>query len=136
MKCIVQYYTLQILLLSRLVLNQIQIEGFNDTAIKFSQSSTAFNGGNIGWVNSKSLSKDILSIVKNLKVGEVSKPFFQTNSIVFLKLINKKRENINDINIETVKSNIITAKSNELLNIFSNNHLSKIKNKAFIKYNE
>ena len=118
------------------VLNQIQIEGFNDTAIKFSQSSTAFNGGNIGWVNSKSLSKDILSIVKNLKVGEVSKPFFQTNSIVFLKLINKKRENINDINIETVKSNIITAKSNELLNIFSNNHLSKIKNKAFIKYNE
>ena len=118
------------------ILNQIQIEGFNDTAIKFSQSSTAFNGGNIGWVNSKSLSEDILSIVKNLKVGEVSEPFFSTNTIIFLKLINKKKENISDINIETVKSNIITAKSNELLNIFSNNHLSKIKNKAFIKYNE
>ncbi len=115
---------------------QIQIDGFNDTAIKYSQSPSAFEGGKIGWVNSKSLSSGILSVVKNLKIGEVSKPFYQTNSIVFLKLLNKKKENINDINIEKVKINIITRKKNELLNIFSNNHLSKIKNKTFIRYNE
>lgn len=116
--------------------NQIIEIGFNDTAVKFSQSSSALNGGNIGWVNSKSLSQNILNTVENLKVGDISAPIFQTNSIIFLKLLNKKKETINNINVEEVKANIINGKRNELLGLFSNNYLSIVKNKAFIKFNE
>ena len=115
---------------------QIQSIGFSDTAVKYSQSSSSLSGGNIGWVNSKSLSKNILAVVENLKIEETSKPFFQTDSIVFLKLLNKKKKNINNLNINVIKTNIINSKTNELLNLFSNNHLSKIKNKVFIKFNE
>ena len=41
---------------ARLTTHEEKIDGFNDTAIKYSQSSSAFEGGKIGWVNSKSLS--------------------------------------------------------------------------------
>jgi len=116
--------------------NQIRNIGFNNTAIKFSKSSSALNGGKIGWINSKSLSQSILPIVKNLKIDEISKPIFQTNSIIFLKLLDKKKEDINSININEVKNKIINSKRNELLSLYSNNYLSKIKNKAFIKFNE
>ena len=66
--------------------NQIIEIGFNDTAVKFSQSSSALNGGNIGWVNSKSLSQNILNTVENLKVGDISAPIFNTNSNYFLEI--------------------------------------------------
>ena len=37
--------------------NQIEKIGFEKTAIKYSMSTTSLDGGKIGWINSKSLSK-------------------------------------------------------------------------------
>ena len=34
-------------------------------------SSTALDGGNIGWVNSQSLSNTILDLLKNMKIGDI-----------------------------------------------------------------
>ena len=41
-----------------------------------------------------------------------------------------------DINLNEIKDKIILRKKNDVLNLFSNNHLSKIKNNAFIQINE
>ena len=97
-------------------------------------SSSAINGGDLGWINSKSMSKKILDVVKYMKVGEVSKPLFQSDNLMFLKLDNKKISNINNFNIEKLRSDIITKKKNYSLDLYSNSHLSKIKNKTFIKF--
>jgi len=114
--------------------NQIKNIGFENSAIKFSASTSAFNGGDIGWINSHALSSDTLNLLKNMKIGDVSEPVIKTNSATFIKLLDKKNAKINNLNIDKIKSNIIAQKKNELLNLYSNNHLSKLKNNTFIKF--
>ncbi len=115
------------------VKKQIDLIGFENTAIKFSTASSAIDGGSLGWINSKSLSNKIYDIVKVMQIGEVSKPIFQGQTAMFLKLIDKKSLEINNINLNEIREKIIVAKKNEYLNLFSNNHLSKIKNNALIQ---
>ena len=111
----------------------IEKDGFENTAIKYSISLTAMDGGNLGWVNANSLSDKILNIVNKLKIGDVSEPIFQSETILFIKLNEKKKLDINEINIVETKNRIINQKQNEILNLFSSSHLSKIRNSASIE---
>lgn len=115
------------------VQNQINQEGFKNTAIKYSVSSTALEGGEIGWVNSRSLSNNILALISTMKVNETSKPIFQNNSILFLRLEDIKKLDALKINSTETKKRIIDQKKNEILNLFSNSHLSKIRNNASVE---
>ena len=112
--------------------NQIKEIGFKDAALKYSTSASV-DGGNIGWVSSKSISRNILNIIKKMQVEEVSEPIFQTDTILFLKLLGKKDVKVDKINYNDMRAKIIQMKKNELLNLFSNNHLSKVKNNALIE---
>ena len=112
--------------------NMIKKIGFKDTALKYSVASSV-NGGNRGWVSSTSLSKNILNIINNMQVNEVSKPIFQADTILFLKLLEKKNVKVDNVNYDDTRAKIILTKKNELLNLFSNNHLSKVKNNALIQ---
>ena len=113
--------------------SEINKDGFKNTAIKYSISSTSLEGGEIGWVNAKSLSNNILSIISNMKLKEVSKPILQNNSILFLKLEEIKKLDPLKINSINKKNKIINQKKNEILNLFSNSYLSKIRNNAAIE---
>ncbi len=113
--------------------NLIEKDGFENTAIKYSISLTAMDGGNLGWVNANSLSDKILNIVNKLKIGDVSEPIFQSETILFIKLNEKKKLDKNEINIVETKNRIINQKQNEVLNLFSSSHLSKIRNSASIE---
>ena len=113
--------------------NQIIKDGFKNTAIKYSTSSTALEGGEIGWVNSESLSNKMLNAISNMKLKEVSKPMMHNNSILFIKLEEIKKVDALKINSIETKKKIIDQKKNELLNLFSNSHLSKIRNNASIE---
>ena len=113
--------------------NQIIKDGFKNTAIKYSTSSTALEGGEIGWINSKSLSNKMLNAISNMKLKEVSKPMMHNNSILFIKLEEIKKVDTLKINSIETKKKIIDQKKNELLNLFSNSHLSKIRNNASIE---
>ena len=110
---------------------QIKDMGFENAAMKFSISATASDGGDLGWINSKSLSEQILTIISKLKVNEISKPIITTDKLLFLKLIDKKKIKIKENNLDTIREKIINEKKNEYLQLFSNNHLSKIKNNKF-----
>lgn len=92
------------------VQNQINQEGFKNTAIKYSVSSTALEGGEIGWVNSRSLSNNILALISTMKVNEISKPIFQNNSILFLRLEDIKKLDALKINSTETKKRIIDQK--------------------------
>ena len=118
------------------VKNQINEIGFKNAAIKFSTSLSALEGGSLGWINSKALSNIILNTVKEMNPGDVSEPIFQSETATFIKLLDKRKISFSDINLKEMKSQIIFQKKNELLNLFSNSYLSKIKNTTLIKYNE
>ena len=115
------------------IMSQISKNGFENTATKFSIASSALEGGNLGWINSSSLSQKISQILNNMNIGEVSKPLLQSNTSLFLKIIDKKTLSMQNKDIIRVKENIINNKKNELLNLFSNNYLTKLKNNAFIQ---
>ena len=114
--------------------NLINEIGFENTALKFSISSTAEREGNLGWVNSKSLSKNIFKIVNNLKIGQLSEPIIRQGSATILKLVDRKKSDINDLDLEKLRINLINNKKNELFNLYSQSLLSKLRNTTLIEY--
>tara|TARA_A100001015_G_scaffold268173_1_gene318831 strand:+ start:475 stop:1410 length:936 start_codon:yes stop_codon:yes gene_type:complete len=113
--------------------DQISKIGFENTAIKFSTSSSALDGGNIGWINSKSLTNNIKNLIKKMNIGDVSDPIEKSNSITFLKLLDKKVLDKNNLDLKLLKNKIIERNKNELFNLYSNSYLSKLKSNAFIQ---
>lgn len=108
--------------------------GFEETALKYSISSTSTNNGEIGWINEKSLSDKILNIIKYFKIGQVSKPIIKQDSFLFLKLLDTKESRAEKINISKLKEGLIKQKKNELFELYSQSHLSKLKNTSLIEY--
>ena len=117
-----------------LIIKEISENGFEKTAQKFSISSSSKNFGNIGWVNSESLNSKVNKVLENLKIGEVSKPIKSLNSFIFFKLVDKRISKINKTNTEEFKKRLIDHKKNELFNLYSRSHLSKLKNNSLIEY--
>ena len=108
--------------------------GFANTAFTVSISPSAENKGDLGWINLKSLSKKINNIVSKLKIGEISQPVINQNSILFLKLVDTREARSKKVNLDEIKKKIINQKKNELFNLYSNSHLSKLRNTSFIEY--
>ena len=108
--------------------------GFEETALKYSISSTSTNNGEIGWINEKSLSDKILNTIKYFKIGQVSKPIIKQDSFLFLKLLDTKESRAEKINISKLKEGLIKQKKNELFELYSQSHLSKLKNTSLIEY--
>ncbi len=115
------------------ITNHINEQGFAKTAKKYSISSSSLDGGNIGWISSNSLSDEILNVLNKMNVGDISGPIIQTTSGTILKLIETKKTSINSIDMDELRKKIINNKKNDLLNLYSSNHLSKIKNNALIE---
>ena len=116
------------------VFNELKNTNFEDAVIKLSISSTSKNRGELGWVNSNLLSKEISETLKAMKVGEVSKPINRQDTVIFLKLNDKKILENSKINIDNLKSELINQKKNELFSLYSNSLLSKLRNTKFIEY--
>ena len=108
--------------------------GFKKTAIKFSNSSTALSGGDLGWINSNQLSPRIYRLVQDLEIGDVSRPLKQGSSLLFLKINDKQSTKSQKIDVEKLRISLENVKKNELLNLYSNSHLSKIKNITLIEF--
>ena len=88
----------------------------------------------MGWINKNSLSKEINLIISKMSINDVSKPIIKSNSIIFLKLNDKKKSKPKNINTTELKKNIINQKKNELFTLYSRSHLSKLKNNTYIEY--
>ena len=114
--------------------NQIKQIGFENAVIKFSVSNSSANKGDLGWINADTLSKKISEIVSNLKIGQISKPIIRQNSVLFLKLADKRATVVKNQDLKILKNNLINQKKNELFNLYSNSHLSKLKNTTYIEY--
>ena len=112
----------------------ILLEGFENTALRFSISSSSLEKGDIGWFSSKQLSKRIFDKIKSLQIGEITEPISNQNSLTILKLQDKRKILSDAINVVELKKNLINKKKNELFNLYSRSYLSKLKNRTFIQY--
>ncbi len=99
--------------------------GFENSAIKFSISNSANQGGKVGWVSENSLNKKIITEINKLSPGENTDPIIIPGGFIIIKVEEiKKDEKKIDINKEIKR--VIKFKTNEQLNTFSNIYLKKI----------
>ena len=118
------------------LIDKIDLIGFEKTSFNNSISNTSSNNGKLGWINSKSLSEEIFEKVNKLNIGEISEPIIRQDSILILKLNDRRKINKEKVDLVKLKQSIINKKKNDLFNLYSNSHLSKLKNSSFIEYNK
>ncbi len=114
--------------------SQLKGLSFNDAIKKLKINFSEVNNVNIGWITGDVLSKEVLKIVENMKIGEISDPIVNLNSILFLNLVDKKSSNKETLDKDRLRENLINQKKNELYSLYSNSYLSKIKNNYLIKF--
>lgn len=109
----------------------IEINGFKNTALTDSISSSSVSGGSLGWLDEDTFIEEIRDEINKLKVGEYTRPIVTPSGFLILMLddIKESEEKI-DINQEL--SNIINLKVNQQLDQFSNIYFEKIKKDIMI----
>ena len=113
------------------IVQSINSIGFKETAIKFSISDSKNNSGLLGWVNINSLSEIIKNEIRNLKIGDITKPILISSGIMLLRLEDKKFIEPNQ-NIEVQLEKLINFEMNNQLNNFSSIFYNKIKKDIII----
>ena len=103
-------------------------DGFDKTALLYSESDTSKNSGSLGWINENQLSKQFNKELMLLKVGENSKPINIPGGIIILK-INKIQKELKEINIDEELNKISLYETNRQLNNFSVIYYNKVKNR-------
>ena len=108
------------------ILLDIQKVGFNQTALIHSNSDSATNGGLIGWIKENNLNQNIQSILKRLKVGQISKPIRTSAGFMILKIEDEKKYELN-FNLADKIEEVIRFKTDNQLKQFSSMYFNKIK---------
>ena len=111
----------------------IESLGFEETALKFSISTSATDKGKLGWIKESVLSEQIYNSVKKIRPGQITEPIERANSLIFLKL-NDVRIIKNKIDENNLRERLITIKRNNLFNLYSSSFLSKLRNTNSVKY--
>ena len=106
----------------------INKDGFENTALLYSESASAKNSGSLGWVNENQLSKIFIKELIVLKVGENTKPIDIPGGKLILK-INDIRKELKEIDVEKELNDILIYERNRQLNNFSIIYYNKVKNK-------
>ncbi len=111
---------------SNLLNKSISEKGFVNTALIYSISDSSRKGGDLGWVNSNTISPKILKKLSLLNVNDHTDPIIVPGGFLILKIEDYKEEEIkHDINREIEK--VVNSKVNEQLKVFSNLYLNKLK---------
>ena len=115
------------------VMENIKEEGFENTAIQFSSSPTAQQGGNLGWVSESKFSKVLVKSIKETKIGSITEPIPISGGILILKVGDKRVEETN-MDLDKEMEKLIEIEKNKQLNNFSTNYFNQVKNNIKIKY--
>ena len=115
------------------VTENIKKKGFENTAIQFSSSPSAQQGGRLGWIIESKFSQQLLKFIKKTKIGSITEPIPISGGILILKVANKRVEETN-MNLDKEMEKLIEFEKNKQLNNFSTNYFNQVKNNIKIKY--
>ena len=105
--------------------------GFEETARIYSLSSSKKSGGNLGWIYKSQLTQEILDGLKEIDVGDFTKPIITSGGFLILKLNDIKKETI-AINKDEQLRKMIEFERNRQLTRYSTLYYKRIFNKAEI----
>jgi len=114
-----------------LIKNKINQTNFYEAALTFSISDNANKGGKLGWIKESALNKKIRNVLQDIKIGDYSKPLTIPGGFLILKVEDIRKVDIN-FELDTEVKKIITEKTNEQLNQFSNIFFNKVQKDVVI----
>ena len=114
------------------IITSIENIGFKDTAVIYSISESSKLGGEIGWINQNQISKKIFLAIKDLKIGEFSKPIIASSGIIFLKVNDKKKVDA-QIDKEKEMERLFSFEKDRILNEYSIIYYKEIENRAYVE---
>jgi peptidyl-prolyl cis-trans isomerase SurA len=120
---------------SQKVKSRLLSEKFENVAREISISQTRDAGGEIGWVNEKTIAEIVIKKIKDLNVGEIASPILIPEGIMIIKL-NNKRKIKNEINKDQLKRKIILNERDKMLTTYSKMYLNKLKSNTMIEIND
>ena len=108
------------------IIKSIEKDGFENTASIFSLSDSGKTGGQLGWINERSLSKKILNEISKIKKNEITNPIRIPGGflILYIKDIKKIEK---EVDIEKEFTLMVRDLQNQQLNQYSSIYFSKIK---------
>ena len=114
------------------IVSSIKTVGFKDAAVIHSISESSKFGGEIGWINQNQISKKIFLAIKNLDLGEYSKPIITAGGIILIK-VNDKKKITTEINQEIEMERLISFEKERLLNEYSIIYYKEVENKSYVE---
>jgi len=113
--------------------NQIEVEGFEKTAMEVSISETSINGGDLGWVSENIITEEFRTQIFNTPVGQISKPIFLPEGILIFK-IRDKRKTEKFLNLDEAKNQLVNAEKQKILTMHSIAHYDSLRRSITVKY--
>jgi len=109
-----------------LIKKRILNNSFSDAALIFSISESAKNGGNLGWIKETSINKKIKNEIKNIALGQHSKPIVIPGGFLIIKIEQERYVDV-DTDINKEFDLIVKKKTNDQLKQYSIIYLNKVK---------
>ena len=108
------------------IVNSINNNGFENTALKYSISATSNMGGKLDWINENSLNIKIRDVLAKKEVNEFTKPITVPGGFLILK-INDIKTQKSEINLNTELKKLVQITRNNQLNQYSKIYFNKVK---------
>ena len=108
------------------IVNSINNNGFENTALTYSISATSNMGGKLDWINENSLNIKIRDVLAKKEVNEYTKPITVPGGFLILK-INDIKTQKSEINLNTELKKLIQITRNNQLNQYSKIYFNKVK---------
>ncbi len=108
------------------IVNSINNNGFENTALKYSISATSNMGGKLDWINENSLNIKIRDVLAKKEINEFTKPIIVPGGFLILK-INDIKTQKSEINLNIELKKLIQITRNNQLNQYSKIYFNKVK---------
>ena len=114
------------------IISSIQTVGFRDAAVIHSISESSKIGGEIGWINQNQISNKVFLAIRNLEIGDFSKPIITAGGIILLKINDKKKISA-QIDREKETKKLISFERERLLNEYSMIYYKEVETKSYVE---
>ena len=109
-----------------LIKKEINERGFENAVIKYSSSETASDGGNLGWINSNQINKQILESINKISNDAITEPIRIPSGFLILKKNDVKLVEKN-LNEEEELKKLVNYQTDIQLKNYSNIYFNKVK---------
>lgn len=113
------------------IIKSIDNIGFKDTVSVYSVADSSKNFGSLDWINENALSELIRKRLKQMDIGEVSKPIILPTAVLILKIEDKKKIET-EIDISKELKKLKNFELDNQLNRYSLLYYNKIKKNLII----